>query len=266
MSIYNHEQQEESPWAILDPSLKQHSFSIEPLTFGPAYIEHYVPLTQLHSIEEEQEQEQEQEEVKEKKPETVEEWFLRNCTRETNEIESELLHHRNSIYSEKLNVLLRELDSIEKETHKEIIKSDKKASRKRDKELATIEAMYNYQLQMVDKQVEDEKAKILEDIKQKTDFARRVIISEGSLNNGIVTKKRKEISPSSHSETEEVEPELQSNYCFKKIHLKKKIGKLQAISDRQRASKKSLEDALNIVDHEELDLDMAMMKKSICGD
>lgn len=51
------------------------------------------------------------------------------------------------------------------ETHKEIIKSDKKASRKRDKELAAIEAMYNYQLQMVDKQVEDEKEKILEDIK-----------------------------------------------------------------------------------------------------
>lgn len=33
--------------------------------------------------------------MKDKKPETVEEWFLRNCTRETNEIESELLHHRN---------------------------------------------------------------------------------------------------------------------------------------------------------------------------
>lgn len=51
MSIYNHEQQEESPWAILDPSLKQHSISIEPSAFGPAYIEHYAPLTQLHSIE-----------------------------------------------------------------------------------------------------------------------------------------------------------------------------------------------------------------------
>ncbi|GAA5799990.1 hypothetical protein HPULCUR_005411 [Helicostylum pulchrum] len=128
-----------------------------------------------------------------------------------------------------------------------------------------MEAMYQYQLEMVEKQVEHERLQILEDINQKTDFARRVIISEGSLNVSSTTKKRKEISPS-YSETDETESDVEQNIGFKKIHLKKKISKLQSISDRQRASKKNLEDALSIDNQEDLDLDMMMIKKSICGD
>ncbi|GAA5814829.1 hypothetical protein MFLAVUS_008332 [Mucor flavus] len=80
-----------------------------------------------------------------------------------------------------------------------------------------MEAMYQYQLEMVEKQVEYERLQILEDINQKTNFARR-------------------------------------------------ISKLQAISDRQRASKKSSEDAFDTSNQEDLDLDMFMIKKSICGD
>ncbi|KAI8071898.1 hypothetical protein BDF21DRAFT_80568 [Thamnidium elegans] len=253
MSVYPQNQQEESPWAILDPSLKQHCALNDPSSFKPTYLEYPVSIIQSSSVEEE------------KEPENQQELLLQNCTREINEIERELIHHRNSIYSEKLKVLKDELLSIENETHKEIIKQNKKFVRKRDSELATTEAMYQYQLEMVEKQVEHERLQILEDINQKTDFARRVILSEGSLSNGSTTKKRKEISPS-YSETDETESDTEQNNGFKTIHLKKKISKLQAISDRQRASKKSIEDALNITNQEDLDLDMIMIKKSICGD
>ncbi|KAI9271139.1 hypothetical protein EDC94DRAFT_656032 [Helicostylum pulchrum] len=253
MSVYRQDK-EESPWAILDPSLKQHCSLNDPSSFKPTYLEYPVSIIHSPSIEEE-----------EKEPENQQELLLENCTSKINEIETELIHHRNSIYSEKLKVLQDELLSIENETYKEIIKQDKKLVRKRDKELATMEAMYQYQLEMVEKQVEHERLQILEDINQKTDFARRVIISEGSLNVSSTTKKRKEISPS-YSETDETESDVEQNIGFKKIHLKKKISKLQAISDRQRASKKNLEDALSIDNQEDLDLDMMMIKKSICGD
>lgn len=51
------------------------------------------------------------------------------------------------------------------ETHKTIIKQDKKISKKRDKQLKVLEAMYNYELEAIENHVEYEKLNIYEDIK-----------------------------------------------------------------------------------------------------
>ncbi|KAI7882309.1 uncharacterized protein EV154DRAFT_33372 [Mucor mucedo] len=157
-----------------------------------------------------------------------------------------------SIYSEKLKVLQNELASIENETHKVIVKQDKKLEKKRDKELKAANDMYEFQLQSIDKQVQHEKALVLQDIEQKADFANRVVTSEG-------TRKRKHKSPTAvtdsedESEGEEVE--------FHRIHLKKKMGRLQAISDRQKATKFKKYHDDDVPNQEELQHDITMMRQ-----
>lgn len=75
----------------------------------------------------------------------------------------------------------------------------------------------------------------------------------------IGTTKRKHKSPSL-SDTEEETTELEKPY--KRIHLKKKIGKLQAISNRQKSTKYNKkyldEDASN---QDDLENDITMMRK-----
>lgn len=84
-----------------------------------------------------------------------------------------------SIYLEKLKVLQDDLSSIKKgtsntlfdqrtkkktETHKEIVKQDKKLDKKREKEIKAASDMYEFQLQSIDNLVEHEKSMILLDI------------------------------------------------------------------------------------------------------
>ncbi len=123
--------------------------------------------------------------------------------------------------------------------------------------------MFHYQLESIEKQAKQEKLNILQDIKRNEEFARRILTSaegKGTLNH----KKRKEKSPSTtYSDTEDSISDHEEP-AYKKIHLRKQISKLQAISDRQRASKSNkqkLGDALHSMDQNELDNDLNLIKQ-----
>ncbi|KAI9486641.1 MAG: hypothetical protein EXX96DRAFT_549857 [Benjaminiella poitrasii] len=171
---------------------------------------------------------------------------LEACLSQVKEIEEELILYRNTIYTEKLQALQDELISIEKETHKKIRREDRMASKKKNKELARIEAMYQYELGAVDNQAEYEKSQILEDTNRKLIFAQQVLKAES---NPIVSDpprkklkldtKERDSSSLSCSETEdrvETDDSTEHKPIFKKIYLKKKIGKLEAIYDRHKAA------------------------------
>lgn len=254
MSVYEHDQQE-SPWAILDPSLKQPTFyydSSEVVT-KPTYLEYPGNVIQTtEPIIQERDQQ----------------FKVQRYLNEIEEIEKELVIHRNSIYSEKLKALEAELLSIKNETHKTIIKQDKKILKKRDKQLNVLEAMYNYELEAIENHVEYEKLNIYQDIKRNKDFARKLVTSEGKISTGgIPNKKRKEKSPSTpHSDTEDfLSADEEQQPAFKKIHLSQKMSKLQAISDRQKTarSRQRQEDLLDYRDQVELDNDLFLMKQRI---
>ncbi|CAO3613367.1 unnamed protein product [Mucor hiemalis] len=251
MSVYEHDQQD-SPWAILNPSLKQPTFYLDSseVVFKPSYLEY--PRNTIQAIEPIIQEE-------------VQHFKIQEYLNEIEEIEKELIIHKNSIYSEKLKALEAELLSIENETHQTIIKQDKKSLKKRDKELTVLEAMFTYELEAIDKHVEYEKSNIYQDIRRNEDFARKLVTSEGKISTGgIFNKKRKEKSPSTpHSDTEDSLSADEEQPAFKKIHLSQKMSKLQAISDRQKTarSKQRQEDLLDYKDQIELDNDFFLMKQ-----
>ncbi|KAI8069042.1 uncharacterized protein B0P05DRAFT_551322 [Gilbertella persicaria] len=184
MSLRN----EESPWAILDPALKKPKFFEENSEQAKqnTYLDYTLPLPETNKIKKAID--------KKKESDLVPTLF--------EEIENELMHHRYDIYIEKLNTFKKQLISIEKETHKEIIKSDKKALAKVQEDLSQIEAFYQYQLDALERDIATEKSNILHEHKKSLELTRKIIaLEKNNISNQPSIKKKRRRSESEEGKT-----------------------------------------------------------------